>query len=91
MKTTFSQSNYNASKSQSIYTTRTVWVANTGATSHITSELANLDLAATYQGTDIITTTNGTGLNIFNIGISNLIAHNHTFALKNVLHALKLL
>ncbi|KAM2160609.1 hypothetical protein ACFX1Q_043685 [Malus domestica] len=33
----------------------------TGATSHITSELANLDLANPYQGSDIITTASGAG------------------------------
>lgn len=56
----------------------------------MTSKLANLDLAATYQDTDTIATTSGTSLNIFNIGISNLSARNHTFALKNVMHVPKL-
>ncbi|CAN6583600.1 unnamed protein product [Malus baccata var. baccata] len=35
------------------------WVADTGATSHMTSELANLDLSTPYQGNDTITTTSG--------------------------------
>ncbi|KAM2104388.1 hypothetical protein ACFX1R_014988 [Malus domestica] len=62
------------------------WLADTGATTHMTSELANLELAAPYKGTDTITTASGTGLTISYIGTSRLPVSNTTLALKNVLH-----
>ncbi|XP_050108482.1 uncharacterized protein LOC126587451 [Malus sylvestris] len=37
------------------------WVADTGATSHMTSDLANLELAQPYHGNDTITTASGAG------------------------------
>ncbi|CAN6715377.1 unnamed protein product [Malus baccata var. baccata] len=39
--------------------TEQFWVADTGATSHMTSDLANLDLSTPYQGSDTITTASG--------------------------------
>ncbi|XP_048447844.1 trihydrophobin-like [Pyrus x bretschneideri] len=37
------------------------WVADTGATSYMTSDLANLNLATPFTGNDIITTASGSG------------------------------
>jgi len=37
------------------------WVADTGATAHITSDLSQLRLATLYSGSDAITTTGGSG------------------------------
>ncbi|KAM1300377.1 hypothetical protein ACFX1X_011796 [Malus domestica] len=37
------------------------WVADTGATSHMTSDLANLNLATPFSGTDTVTTASGSG------------------------------
>ncbi|KAM2969511.1 hypothetical protein FF2_016605 [Malus domestica] len=70
--------------------TEQFWIADTGATSHMTSELANLDLSTPYQGSDTITTASGAGLHISNIGTSTLVAPHHSLTLKNVLHVPKL-
>jgi len=66
------------------------WVADTGATTHMTSELTNLELANPYQGSDAITTTSGAGLKISHVGTSKLHTSTHSFELKNMLHVPKL-
>ncbi|CAL8081400.1 unnamed protein product [Prunus armeniaca] len=47
-------------------------VADTGATTHMTSDLSQLSLATPFSGSDTITTTGGSGLSISNIGSSIL-------------------
>lgn len=49
------------------------WIADTSATSDMTSELENLDLSTPYQGIDTITTTSDASLQISNIGTSKLV------------------
>ncbi|KFL90571.1 polyprotein [Acetobacter malorum] len=66
------------------------WIADIGAASHMTSELANLDLSTPYQGTDTITTASGACLQTSNIGASKLVVPQHSLTLKNVLHVSKL-
>lgn len=66
------------------------WLADTSATSHMTSELANLDLFTPYQETDTITIASGAGLQISNIGTYKLVVPHHSLTLKNVLHVPKL-
>jgi hypothetical protein len=59
---------------------------DTGATHHVTANMANLSLRnEDYHGTDNIQVGNGTGLCISHIGSSNLETENHSFSLKNIL------
>ncbi|TQE01264.1 hypothetical protein C1H46_013171 [Malus baccata] len=62
------------------------WVADTGATSHMTSDLSNLNLAAPFSGTDTVTTASGSGLPISHIGSTTLHTPQYAFELKNILH-----
>ncbi|CAL2225177.1 unnamed protein product [Prunus armeniaca] len=48
------------------------WVVDTGATTHMTSDLSQLSLATPFSGSDTITTAGGSGLSISNIGSSIL-------------------
>lgn len=62
----YSTSNTNSSSTQSS------WVADTGATSHITNELQNLNITTDYNGSDKVFVGDGTGLPIKHIGSSVL-------------------
>jgi len=66
------------------------WVADTSATTHMTSDLAQLNLAASFSGADTITTAGGSGLTISNIGSSILDVPHCSLQLKQVLHVPKL-
>jgi len=66
------------------------WVADTGATTHMTSDLAQLNLAAPFSGADTVTTAGGSGLTISNIGSSILDVPHCSLQLKQVLHVPKL-
>jgi len=66
------------------------WMADTGATTHMTSDLAQLNLAAPFSGADIVTTAEGLGLTISNIGSSILNVPHCSLQLKQVLHVPKL-
>ena len=48
-------------------------MADTGATTHMTSDLSQLCLATPYSGPDAITTAGGSGLSISSIGSSVLL------------------
>ena len=56
----------------------------------MTSDLASLTTAAPFTGNDTITTADGSGLPISNIGFSILHAPHHAFHLKKILHVPKL-
>ncbi|KAA8539318.1 hypothetical protein F0562_026010 [Nyssa sinensis] len=58
---------------------------DTGATNHITTDLANLNFPFEYQGDDNITIANGQALDISHSGQSSIQANDHTFRLNNVL------
>ncbi|CAA0830411.1 Unknown protein, partial [Striga hermonthica] len=63
------------------------WYPDSGATSHVTYDLANLNSAAEYQGRERVQVGNGTGLNISHFGNSVLKSpSNDLFILKNLLH-----
>ena len=65
------------------------WYPDTGASHHVTHELANLNLRPDeYQGTDQIRVGNGTSLPIKHIGTTQLSTSTTTFRLNNVLHVL---
>jgi hypothetical protein len=66
------------------------WVADTGATTHMTSDLAQLSLATPFSGSDTITTAGGSCLSISNIGSSILDVPHCSLQLKQVLHVRKL-
>ncbi|KAA8535282.1 hypothetical protein F0562_030285 [Nyssa sinensis] len=61
------------------------WYTDTGATNHITADLANLNFPVEYQGDDNITIANGQALDISHSGQSSIHANDHTFRLNNVL------
>ncbi|KAA8523596.1 hypothetical protein F0562_010019 [Nyssa sinensis] len=61
------------------------WYTDTGATNHITADLANLNFPVEYQGDDNITIANGQALDISHSGQSSIHANDHTFILNNVL------
>jgi hypothetical protein len=63
------------------------WYPDTGATHHLTSELANLNVRAdAYSGPDQIKIGNGAGLSVKHVGISKLISPSFNFKLFDVLH-----
>ncbi|XP_004309618.1 PREDICTED: uncharacterized protein LOC101306292 [Fragaria vesca subsp. vesca] len=61
-----------------------VWIRDTGATHHMTSDLRNLAIAHPYDSSNSITIGNGEGLSIKHIGSTEITPH--TFQLNNVLH-----
>ena len=66
----------------------TTWLSDTGASNHITSDLANLAIHNKYHGQDQVAMGNGAGLNIAHIG-SNKIPHaSSSLAMNNILHCL---
>jgi hypothetical protein len=63
------------------------WYPDSGATHHITHDLANLNLRADeYQGSDQIRVGNGKSLPIKHIGTTQLSTPTTSFQLNNVLH-----
>ena len=66
------------------------WVANTGATTHMTSDLSQLCLATPYSGSNAITTAGGSGLTISSIGSYILNIPQCSLQLNQVLHVPKL-
>ena len=56
----------------------------------MTFDLAQLNLATPFSGSDTITTTDGSGLSISNVGSSILDVLQCSFKLKQVLHVPKL-
>jgi hypothetical protein len=70
--------------------TEQFWVADTGATTHMTSAIAQLNLATPFSGSDTIATADGSGLSISNVGSSILDVPQCSFKLPQVLHVPKL-
>lgn len=62
------------------------WLLDSGASHHLTSDLANLSLHAPYNGGEEVQIGNGTGLAIQNTGSSLLPSNSRTLFLNNVLH-----
>jgi hypothetical protein len=69
------------------------WVANSGANTHVTNELNNLNIQQPFQGRDSIAVGNGARLAIENTGSSSLIPSNSKFQtdfrLNDILHCPK--
>lgn len=62
------------------------WYTDSGASHHITSDLANLSVHSEYEGGDTILFGNGQGLSIAHTGSSQLHTPSHNFHLTNILH-----
>jgi hypothetical protein len=63
------------------------WYPDTGATNHVTADLANLNLQSEpYTGMDQLHVGNGQGLLINHSGSSRLIYHNASFLLTHLMH-----
>lgn len=62
------------------------WLLDSGATSHITNDIANLSVASPYTGEDKVYIGDGKCLSIHNIGTSSLNTSHTSFKLSNVLH-----
>lgn len=66
------------------------WLADSGASNHITSDLANLQVHSDYQGKDSLTVGNISKLQIENIGQNLYYTNGSIVALHNVLHVPKI-
>lgn len=67
----------------------TQWFTDTGATNHITSDLNNLHLRSTYQGSDQVFVGNGESIPIANTSTSYVhpsTSPNTSLILKDILH-----
>ena len=62
------------------------WLLDSGASHHLTSDLANLSLHAPYNGGEEVQIGNGMGLEIANTGSTLLPSNTRSLHLKNVLH-----
>ena len=62
------------------------WVTNTGASNHITNDLANLTVHDSYHGVDKVDIVNGAGLPISHIGSSTFSHNSSTFKFSNILY-----
>jgi hypothetical protein len=68
------------------YGADSTWYTDTGATDHITSELDKLVIHDKYNGSDLIRTASGVGMNINRIGKAIVSTPNCNLHLNNVLH-----
>lgn len=64
----------------------TTWLSDTGASNHITSDLANLAIHNEYHGQDQVAVGNGTGLNIAHIGSNKIPYGSSSRAMNTILH-----
>jgi hypothetical protein len=63
------------------------WYADSGATHHLTADLANLNVRADeYHGQDNIRVGNGTGLPIKHVRTTHILSPSSSFQLNDVLH-----
>ena len=62
------------------------WLIDSGATSHITNDISNIQSPTPYHGEDKVYIGDGKGLSIDHIGTSILHTPAHSFKLHNVLH-----
>lgn len=62
------------------------WYPDTGATHHVTPDLASLSLSTPYRGTNKLVVGNGTGLNIAHVGSGILPNTSRPLHLNNILH-----
>ncbi|CAL9026864.1 unnamed protein product [Prunus brigantina] len=63
-----------------------IWLTDSGATNHMTSDIQLLSNVTPSTSTDNVTIGNGTGLRIANVGSSSLVSGHQVFHLPEVLH-----
>ena len=63
------------------------WLTNTGVTDHLTANLTNLQVPASYKGTEQVSVGNGQSIPINNIGNGQLCTKFYNFRLQNLLHS----
>lgn len=77
----------NSYEARDSFTDASSWFLDSGANSHVTYDLSNLNVGSEYQGTERVHLGNGSGLNISHLGSSVMTDSNkHSFLLKNLLH-----
>lgn len=52
------------------------WYMDSGASTHVTSELGKLSTQEPYRGHDQVRTANGAGMHISHVGQASLLTHN---------------
>lgn len=65
------------------------WYTDSGASNHITTDMANLAIQEEYNGSDKVAVGNGSGLCITHSGSSSVVLSNSKFKLNNILHCPK--
>ncbi|XP_048443298.1 uncharacterized protein LOC125478769 [Pyrus x bretschneideri] len=68
------------------YSNAANWIVDTGASHHMTSDLASLHQVSSFEGSEKIKIGNGQGLPIQNTGSASIKTHSHSIIMKNVLH-----
>ncbi|KAB2606067.1 hypothetical protein D8674_005784 [Pyrus ussuriensis x Pyrus communis] len=68
------------------YSNAANWIVDTGASHHMTSDLASLHQVSSFEGSENIKIGNGQGLPIKNTGSAIIKTHSHSIIMKNVLH-----
>ena len=63
-----------------------VWLANTGATNHMSADLSNLSLITPYPANDRVQTANGEGLMVSHVGTSIIPTSTTSIKLNLVLY-----
>ncbi|KAG8491452.1 hypothetical protein CXB51_014834 [Gossypium anomalum] len=63
-----------------------VWYPDSGATNHITPDMANLTIASPYTGPSQVSMGNGDPVSISHIGSSNFMAGSRLLRLQTILH-----
>ncbi|KAG8479468.1 hypothetical protein CXB51_029816 [Gossypium anomalum] len=63
-----------------------VWYPDSGATNHITSDMANLATASSYTGTSQVSMGDGASVPIAHVGSSHFMAGSRLLRLQTVLH-----
>ena len=63
-----------------------VWLADSGATNHMSAELSNLSLISPYPANDKVQTANGEGLLVSHVGTSIIPTSSATIKLNSVLY-----
>ncbi|CAL8993855.1 unnamed protein product [Prunus brigantina] len=64
----------------------TVWLADSGASSHVTSNLGHLSNHSPYQGSESLRIGDGKSLQIHHVGSATMHTPHASFNLQNVLH-----
>ncbi|KAB2595380.1 hypothetical protein D8674_030830 [Pyrus ussuriensis x Pyrus communis] len=62
------------------------WLADSGASNHMTADLQNLSLASPYPTTELVQTANGEGLTVSHIGSSVIKPSTYPIKLNSVLY-----